>query len=251
MQFPKCLKAKGPAAGRRKPRRHRRQDHALAAARQMVNKLSVCLHRASPRLDPTLRESRQGCTARWLLAWRPEAPAAHLARLLIVVATLACLRANEVALLQVCDLWFDHLTGYGVPGYKGTCSLHVTRRKKDRDTLRKGHWPAPCCSRDPELDIVQQLLVWLRPSGLSASADCSKRERPAARCSCPPLFPLTRRGPGRVTVVTERSLQLMGDMIRWAVAQPGVSLASSPVRADIAWAFRPESTCTRRRPPAR
>jgi hypothetical protein len=23
----------------------------------------------------------------------------------------------EVALLQVCDLWWDHLIGYGVPGF--------------------------------------------------------------------------------------------------------------------------------------
>jgi hypothetical protein len=63
--------------------------------------------------------------------------AAHRARLLTVVATLCCLRVNEVALLQVCDLWWDHLTGYGVPGFEGTCSLHIVRRKND--TQRKGH----------------------------------------------------------------------------------------------------------------
>jgi hypothetical protein len=32
---------------------------------------------------------------RWLLAWRPSALAAHRARLLTVVATLACMRVNE------------------------------------------------------------------------------------------------------------------------------------------------------------
>ena len=71
-------------------------------------------------------------TVRWLLAWRPTTLAAHRARLLTVVATLACLRVNEVALLQVCDLWFDHLTGYGVPGFDGTCSLHIIRGRTTR-----------------------------------------------------------------------------------------------------------------------
>jgi hypothetical protein len=40
-------------------------------------------------------------TVRWLLAWRPGTLATHRARLLTVVATLACLRVNEVARLQV------------------------------------------------------------------------------------------------------------------------------------------------------
>ena len=164
-------------------------------------------------------------TVRWLLAWRPESLAAHRARLLTAVATLACLRVNEVALLQVCDVWFDHLTGYGVPGFQGTCSLHVIRRKND--TQRKGHWPALGRSRDPELDIVRQLRVWMRLAGLAIRSDCSKRQRPAARCACPPLFPLTRCGPGRVTVATDRpcSRQQATDMIRWAVSQSGCDAA--------------------------
>jgi hypothetical protein len=37
----------GPAAGQRLPRRHRRQDRALAAARRLVNKSSDRLHRFS------------------------------------------------------------------------------------------------------------------------------------------------------------------------------------------------------------
>jgi hypothetical protein len=39
---------KGPAAGQGLPRRHRRQNRALAAARRLVNKSSDRLHRASP-----------------------------------------------------------------------------------------------------------------------------------------------------------------------------------------------------------
>jgi hypothetical protein len=38
----------GPAAGQGLPRRHRRQDRALAAARRLVNKSSDRIHRASP-----------------------------------------------------------------------------------------------------------------------------------------------------------------------------------------------------------
>ncbi len=102
---------------------------------------------------------------RWLLAWRPFALVAHLARLLTVVATLACMRVNEVARLQVCDLWFDYLASYGVSGFEGTCSVHIDRRKND--TVRKGHYPAFGHSRDPALDIVAQLRTWLRVTGLA------------------------------------------------------------------------------------
>jgi hypothetical protein len=40
-------------------------------------------------------------------------------------------------MLQVCDLWFGYLMSYGVPGFEGTCLVHINRRKKD--TQRKGH----------------------------------------------------------------------------------------------------------------
>ena len=73
---------------------------------------------------------------------------------------MACLRVSEVARLQVCDLWFDHLMSYGVPGFEGTCSVHIDWRKND--TQRKGHYPAFGQSRDPELDGVVQLGRWMR-----------------------------------------------------------------------------------------
>ncbi len=63
-----------------------------------------------------LKPPIQMTSVRWLLAWRPASLAAHRARLLTVVATMACLRVNEVARLQVCDLWFDYLVSYGLPG---------------------------------------------------------------------------------------------------------------------------------------
>jgi hypothetical protein len=164
----------------------------------------------------------QKATVRWLLAWRPTTLAAHRARLLTAVATLACMRVNEVARLQVCDLWFDYLASYGIPGFEGTCSVHIDRRKND--TVRKGHYPALGRSKDPALDIVAQLRTWLRVAGLAVHSACAKRARPAARCPvCPPLFPLTRCAPGGVTVATDRpcSRQQASDWIRWAVSQAG------------------------------
>jgi hypothetical protein len=65
----------------------------------------------------------------------------------------------------VCDLWFDYLTSYGVPGFEGTCSVHINRRKND--TQRIGHHPALGRSRDPELDVVAQLRRWLELAGLA------------------------------------------------------------------------------------
>jgi len=164
----------------------------------------------------------QKATVRWLLAWRPTTLAAHRARLLTAVATLACMRVNEVARLQVCDLWFDYLASYGFPSFEGTCSVHIDRRKND--TVRKGHYPALGRSKDPALDIVAQLRTWLRVAGLAVHSACAKRARPAARCPvCPPLFPLTRCAPGGVTVATDRpcSRQQASDWIRWAVSQAG------------------------------
>jgi hypothetical protein len=90
----------------------------------------------------------QKATVRWLLAWRPATLAAHRARLLTAVATLGCLRVNEVARLLVCDLWFDYLMAYGVPGFEGTCSVHINRRKND--TQRKGHHAAAMLSAEGE-----------------------------------------------------------------------------------------------------
>jgi hypothetical protein len=72
----------------------------------------------------------QQATVHWLLEWRPTALAAHRARLLTAVATLACMRVNEVARLQVCDLWFDYLASYWIPGFEGTCSVHIDWRKR-------------------------------------------------------------------------------------------------------------------------
>ena len=161
-------------------------------------------------------------TIRWLLAWRPIGLGANRARLLTCLATIACLRVNEVARLQTCDLWFDYLVTYGVPGFEGTCSVHVDRRKND--TERKGHYPAIGRSQHSNTDLVRQLRVWMRLAGLAVAHTCCKRAFTAARCTvCPPLFPLTQRIRGGATVATTRpcSRQQASDMIRWAVEQAG------------------------------
>ena len=61
----------------------------------------------------------QKATVQWLLAWRPSTLSTHRSRLLTARAAMACLWVSEVARLQVCDLWFDHLMSHGVPGFEG------------------------------------------------------------------------------------------------------------------------------------
>ena len=157
-----------------------------------------------------------------LLRQRTASVAQNRDRLLTALATIACLRVSEVARLQACDLWFDHFTGYGIPGFDGSCAVHVAKRKND--AVRKGHLPGLGRSVDPELDIVWQLRLWLADMRLEQREGCSKQARPAARCPvCPPLFPKTRRGPGRVTMASEdrMSRQMVSDAIRNAVASVG------------------------------
>ena len=158
----------------------------------------------------------------WLLQWRPDHVAANRNRLMAALATLACLRVSELARLQVCDLWFDYLTDWGLPGYDGTCAVHVCNRKNDAE--RKGHHPVLGRSLDPRLDIVVQLRAWMRWMGLEVHPGCVKRQRPAARCLvCPPLFPTTQKGPGGATVVTNKacSPSRTSDCIKEAVAAAG------------------------------
>jgi hypothetical protein len=169
----------------------------------------------------------QKATERWLLAWRQDTLVAHHARLLTVVTTLACLRVNEVARLQVCDLCFDRgargrVMSYGVSGFEGTCSVHINRRKND--TQRKGHYPALSRSLDQGLDVVAQLRRWMELAGLAVHPLCAKSARPAAACElCPPLFPLTHCTKGGISAATRRpcTRQQASDWIRCAVKEAG------------------------------
>ena len=48
-------------------------------------------------------------------------------RLSSALATIARLWVSEVARLQASDLWFDHPTGYGIPGFDGSCAVQTWR----------------------------------------------------------------------------------------------------------------------------
>ena len=100
--------------------------------------------------------------------------------LLTVVATLACLRVNEVARLQVCDLWFDYLMSCGVPGFEGTCSVHLNRRRNV--TQRKGHNP-PLAARGI---LAAQLRRWSDLAGLEVHPSCARKGTAAGRARMPP-----------------------------------------------------------------
>jgi hypothetical protein len=104
-----------------------------------------------------------------------------------------------------------------------TGALHVALRKND--SVHKGHLPGIGRSRDPELDLVWQLRVWLRQMQLEPRPGCTKRAMPAARCPVcpPPPFPSTIKGPGYATVSSGRSMSVgqVGQAIRSSVAHAG------------------------------
>jgi hypothetical protein len=60
--------------------------------------------------------------------------------------------------------------GYGIPVSSGTATVYVARRKYNRE--RKGHQLAVGRAKDPDLDLVYQLKVWLRKHGLRVSPFC-------------------------------------------------------------------------------
>ena len=86
-----------------------------------------------------------------LLRLRPSSLRDNRDRLLVALATICCLRVSELVALQVCDLWFDFHTGYGIPGFHGTAAVHVGRSKNDVE--RKGHHPALGRAAGPTLDM--------------------------------------------------------------------------------------------------
>ena len=133
---------------------------------------------------------------RTLLAWRPTGVADNRCRLLTAVATVACLRVSEVTALPVCNLWFDHFTGMGVPGYEGSCGVYILKQKNDKQ--RTGHMPDIGVSRDPALDLVAQLRFWMEWMGLSIQPGCTERR---GRRRAVPLVPGSSRRPLKVRAV--------------------------------------------------
>ena len=150
-----------------------------------------------------------------LLRLRPTSLRDNRDRLLVALATICCLRVSEVALLQICDIWFDFHTGYGIPGFRGTVAVHIGRRKNDVE--RKGHHPAIGRAIDPALDLVCQLLAWFHLNGLAVSPVCTKQSQTAARCPhCAPLFSRLANGlaGSHTTSMRPMTTQMIGDGLR-------------------------------------
>jgi hypothetical protein len=114
-------------------------------------------------------------------------------------STVTCSRCAEAAGLQVCDLWrrFDELAGY--LRFKGGAAVNVKIRKNDQ--FRQGHQPRLGVPRNPEYDIIRQLVAFQRDAGLVVQPGCTKRQHLEQRCPlCPPMFTRTSRdGRGFVT----------------------------------------------------
>ena len=161
-----------------------------------------------------------------LLRMRPHFLRDTRDRLMVALATICCLRVAELVALQVCDLWFDFHTGYGIPGFLGTLAVHIARRKNDCE--RKGHHPAVGRSRDPNLDLVHQLRLWLTRNHITISNRCQKRAAPAARCPhCHPVFSRLVNGPGGHHTVSDKPLSpsMFGDALRRMVGACGADVA--------------------------
>jgi hypothetical protein len=150
-----------------------------------------------------------------MLRMRPDSDRDNRDRLMVALATICCLRVSELIALQLCDVWFDFHTGYGIRGFHGTAAIHVAWRKNDCE--RKGHHPAIGRALDSALDILHQLRHWMAKHGLIVSPHCQKAARPAARCPhCPPLFSRFRNGPRCTAIPSDLPLsgQMFGDALR-------------------------------------
>ena len=148
-----------------------------------------------------------------LLAWRPASVLDNRDRLATCLATITCLRVAELIALRVCNVLFNFHCSYGVPGYEGTMALRIVKRKNDSE--RKGHYPAVGRSRNPELDLVHQLRIWLSLNNISAHPSCSAS--PGVQCkSCPPVFSKLVNGPHGLHVTSSEPMtsHMVRDCVR-------------------------------------
>ena len=128
------------------------------------------------------RGARHGCRTctAFLHDWRDC--------LLTATMTMGCCRVEDGADLDACDFWPDHDAQAGYMQYEGCCTLNIKKMKNDQH--RKGCRKRYGRSRDPDLDVVDQLKAWIREVGLEPRPGCTKRQNPSEGCRlCPPLFP--------------------------------------------------------------
>ena len=108
-------------------------------------------------------------------------------------ATVTCSRCAEAGGLQACDLWVGYDERAGHRRWAGGAAVNVKVRKNDN--FRQGHQPRIGASKDPRLDLVKQLMAFMRAAGNGPRRGCTKRAEPQSRCPvCPPLFPRSRGG---------------------------------------------------------
>ncbi len=123
-----------------------------------------------------------GALAACLAAGHAGAASRSPRLLLTAVVTLGCLRVNEVARLQVCYLWFNYLMSYGVPGFEGTCSVHLNRRKNV--TQRKGHYPPLAARGIRSWTWRHSCAAGWSSRGLQCIRHARERERRRAELAC-------------------------------------------------------------------
>ena len=77
----------------------------------------------------------------------------------------------------------------------------LTNIKARKDTTREGLRPRIGVSKDPSLDINDQLTAFFREAGLIQRKGCTKRSEPQAPCLVCPVVSKVR--PGRPSVRSE------------------------------------------------
>ena len=129
-----------------------------------------------------------------------------------VVHTIGCMRPDEGARSQVCDWWKDYDVAAGYDQFVGSAALNISRQKND--AVRRGHQKRFGRSKDPELDLVDQMSQFHLAIGLRPSPQCSKKSNPNRRCpDCPPLFPLSHSNRRNFIFHRAPSSNAVADMI--------------------------------------
>jgi hypothetical protein len=125
------------------------------------------------------------------LRLRPTTPGQFRNKMILVVGTMGIMRPGEIAAAQTCDFKFDDDFKKGLISTRGSSTLYTGKRKQDQE--RKGHQMRFSKSADPELDVNNQMGLYMDELDIRLLTTCSKPTRPHARCKCPPLFPRRHR----------------------------------------------------------
>ena len=138
------------------------------------------------------------------------------------VLTIGCCRVEDGADFDSCDFWPDHDAQAGYAQFEGGCTLNVKKMKNDQH--RKGCHKRFGRSRDPDLDVVDQLKAWVRELGLEPRHGCTKRQNPSEACRvCPPLLPRSLPGKIGFDLTRRPSADYIGAMIVRAVGLVGMN----------------------------